>query len=148
MRTLMMMMLSGCGDKDTETGTPSTDSADSTEIDCGAELWADQSEDARSSWMAACVLPDMQALFVEHDADAYGDFSCTTCHGADLGGGTYAMPAATPIAVREQDPGSDIYLFMHDTVMQEMADKLGYEAYNTSTGAGDFSCYDCHLESE
>ncbi len=63
MRTLMMVLLmSGCGDKDTESGTSSTDSADSTEIDCGAELWADQSGDARSSWMAACVLPDMQAL--------------------------------------------------------------------------------------
>ncbi|MFT5685265.1 MAG: hypothetical protein ACI8RZ_006215 [Myxococcota bacterium] len=147
MRVLAAALLMGCGDKDT--GASSEDSAeDTTEIDCVTELWADQTEDTRAGWMAACVLPDMQTLFQGHDADSYGDFSCASCHGADLGGGTYAMPAAKPIAVREQDPGSDIYLFMYDEVMQEMADKLGVEAYNTSTGAGEFSCYSCHLEDE
>ena len=50
--------------------------------------------------------------------------------------------------VREQDPGSDIYVFMSETVMVEMAGILGYEPYSASTGTGDFSCYDCHIEGQ
>jgi hypothetical protein len=56
------------------------------------------------------------------------------------------MPAAAEMSVRDQDPNSDLYQFMYGTVMPEMANKLGYEVYDSSTGTGDFSCYDCHIQ--
>ena len=146
MWVLAAVLMTGCGDDDTSEASDSAE--DGVALDCSTELWADQSAETQADWMAACVLPDMQALFSEHDGDAYSDISCATCHGADLGGGTYAMPATTPIVVREQDPSSEIYQFMSDTVMPQMAEKLGLEPYNVSTGAGDFSCYDCHIEGD
>ncbi|MDG1482580.1 MAG: hypothetical protein P8R54_23515 [Myxococcota bacterium] len=146
MRALAAVLMMGCGNEDTRTVSDSADG--SVLLDCDTELWADQSAETQADWMAACVLPDMQALFSEHDGDAYRDVSCSTCHGSDLGGGTYAMPATTPIVVREQDPSSEIYQFMSDTVMPQMAAKLGLEPYDVSTGTGDFSCYDCHIEGD
>ncbi len=149
MKILILLFLAGCADKvsdDLDTAAENDSASNGAEIDCETELWVDQTDETKASWMAACVLPDMQTLFQAHDADAYADFSCGTCHGPDLGGGTYAMPAAAEMRVRDQDPNSDLYLFMYDTVMPEMAKKLGYEPYDSSTGSGDFSCYDCHIE--
>ncbi len=145
----LLLLLTGCGDKDSDgqdTAAENDSAAPTTEIDCSTDLWADQTDETKPSWMAACVLPDMQALFQEHDADAYADFSCGTCHGPGLGGGTYAMPAAAEMSVRDQNPTSALYQFMYGTVMPEMANKLGYEVYDASSGTGDFSCYDCHIE--
>ena len=146
MRMLTLLLLAGCAHEAHDTAAENDSASQSTEIDCATELWANQTSETKASWMAACVLPDMQELFQAYDADAYGDFSCETCHGPDLGGGTYAMPAAAEMSVRDQSPGSDLYQFMYGTVMPEMAHKLGYEPYDSSTGTGDFSCYDCHIE--
>ena len=150
MKMLTLLLLAGCTSRDSggndDTAADGDSASQSTEIDCATELWADETDETKASWMAACVLPDMQALFQEHDADSYADFSCGTCHGPDLGGGTYAMPAAAEMSVRDQDPSSDLYQFMYETVMPEMANTLGYEAYDASSGTGDFSCYDCHIE--
>ena len=100
MKILPLLLLVGCADKDGDghdTAAENDSASENTEIDCATELWADQTDETKASWMAACVLPDMRALFQEHDADAYADFSCETCHGSDLGGGTYAMPATHKI---------------------------------------------------
>jgi len=145
MRSLMLMVLVACGDKDTDTSTDTEDSGgeETTALDCETETWADNGD---AAFMSACVLPTMATHFQGYDADAHADFSCASCHGADLNGGTYAMPGAVAISVREQDPNSDIYQFMSGTVVPEMAGILGLEPYDPSTGSGEFSCYSCHLE--
>lgn len=146
MRWMMALALIGCGDKDdTDTAAGGSDSGGDTTAayDCDGTTWDDERS---AEFMTHCVLPELAALFQAFDAEAYGDFSCTTCHGDDLGGGTYAMPGAVAISVREQDPSSELYQFMYGTVMPEMAAILGREPYDASTGSGDFSCYDCHQQ--
>jgi len=141
----LALLLAGCGGNDTDGSTAGSDDsgADTTALDCNAATWED---DRGEAYMTHCVVPEMGALFQDFDADAYGDFSCTNCHGDDLGGGTYSMPSAPPISVRQQDPTSAIYQFMNGTVVPEMAALLGREPYDPSTGQGDFSCHDCHIE--
>lgn len=147
MRWLLLLALAGCGDKDPDTETGNTDDSGDTDTDelydCDGASW---DEEGSAEFMTHCVLPAMTAHFQEYDGTAYADFSCAACHGEDLGGGSYAMPAATPISVRQQDPSSEIYQFMSGTVVPEMAAILGKEPYDPATGQGDFSCYDCHIE--
>jgi hypothetical protein len=138
----MLMLALACGDKDTDTSGDTA--ADTTEeLVCDDTTWDDEGS---AEFMSSCVLPEMAALFEEYDGEAYADFSCTSCHGDDLGGGSYAMPGAVAISVREQDPNSDLYQFMYGSVMPTMAGIIGREAYDVSTGEGDFSCYSCHQE--
>ena len=81
----------------------------------------------KAAYMASDVLPRMQAVFQDHDATAYADFSCTTCHVAGSADGSYVMPDPGLPPLREDafPYEDDVGIFMAEEVLPAMAELLG-----------------------
>ena len=114
------------------------------------EDFADLSDAEKRAFMECMVVPTMEPLFQDFDADAYADFGCATCHGEDREDVDHEMPNGLeelPISgfpfSNSSDPEEAAYgEFMEDTVVSEMAALLG-----RSRNVNDpnyFGCYDCH----
>lgn len=146
---------------DSETESDSTDSTDSTDgetsesdtgiaIDCDADAWDIDAEfEWKSAWMAECMVPAITPLMQAIDAERFADFSCENCHGEDFAGGTFAMPATTPLSWDEAatwDPDFfDGMTFMGPMgeVAGTAAATLGYEPFSMDNPDG-FGCGGCH----
>ncbi|WP_157595827.1 hypothetical protein [Plesiocystis pacifica] len=128
---------------ETDTGAPM--------IDCDVDAW-DIAMDTqwKSAWMAACMVPTIAPIMQGIDPVLYENFSCADCHGDDLGGGTFAMPATTPISFADAANWDPAYIdgmtFMGP--MAEVADTaaatLGYEPFSMDNPDG-FGCGGCHV---
>jgi hypothetical protein len=101
--------------------------------------------------MQDTVLPEMTTLFQGYSETAFGDFSCQTCHGEDMGAVDYAMPngamalpgSAFPLSGHGSPRISGFGEFMEDTVLPKMVELLGTTEFDSETGEG-FGCYGCH----
>jgi len=170
MSCAILLLALACGDKDTpadsgadaDTDTvadsdtdsdadgdsvPDPDTDTDVEIDCSTDAWADQTGEDRNAWMTACVLPPMTTLFQSHDADAFADFGCGTCHPA-MGEGDFSQPSQVPANFEEMDSWPDGYFAgdgsgLMEQVTVDMANILGEDLFDPETGEG-FACFACH----
>jgi len=99
--------------------------------------------------MKKVVTPQMAKVFQEADAEAYGEFGCTTCHGPGAKKGNFTMPndSLAPLDKAEMDAHPEVTKFMMERVVPEMAKLMGEEPYNPETHEG-FGCYACHTKKE
>ncbi len=102
--------------------------------------WADMDREQRLEFMGTVVMPAMEKMFKEYDAEGFGEFGCKTCHGEDmeavdykLPNGLYALPASDPVAAAK-DYDAEVTAFMLDKVTPQMAELLGEEV----------TCMSCH----
>lgn len=110
--------------------------------------WDDMTPEQRGQFMADVVMPEMRAMFQEHDAARYAEFSCATCHGANAHDVGFHMPnglapldpANIPAMFESTDPGA---VFMTQRVWPRMAELIGEPLYDPATHEG-FSCLNCH----
>lgn len=155
------ILIAGCGGPG-PAEEPSTEEAATTgaeeeasasdEIPSPPADWESMSHADRAAWMGDEVMPRMEGLFAEFDAERYGDFSCRTCHGPDPAGVNFEMPSAALPAlpatgspeqeqmVREYGP---MLRFMYSHVVPSMQTLVGGQDYDEETQEG-FSCFACH----
>jgi hypothetical protein len=114
-----------------------------------AGQWDSMDHEAREHFMEDTVLPAMSAAFKGFDGDRFGDFDCTTCHGAGIADHTYKMPNPDIDALSVDDimnPDDDhkaITEFMMTRVKPEMARLLG-KPENSAENPQGFGCFHCH----
>ena len=105
----------------------------------------------KQEWMATCMVPTIAPILQGIDPLLYADFTCTHCHGADLGGGSYAMPATKPLNFAMPETWDPKYFNKNDLpdtpmfkVMQSAGDLLGYPPYDPNNPES-FGCGGCHV---
>ena len=89
----------------------------------------------RLDFMRKVVLPKAKAIFQEHDAEAYAEFSCGTCHGDKDNGfrmPAYLPPLTEPLLSKKATDAK----FMDEKVVPLMSELLGSDV---------FDCVNCHL---
>jgi hypothetical protein len=130
-------------------GTES-ESGGGIQIDCATDAWDLEADtEWKGAWMEQCMVPAIAPIMQGIDAEAYADFTCTHCHGADLGGGTYAMPGG-PVLDWDEAATWPTEYYDGTTLMGPMVEValtagelLGYEPFDPGTGEG-FGCGGCH----
>lgn len=132
-------------------GGSKKDAESAAEADDGKDHvpWAKQRRDQRLDWMGVEVFPKMRLMFREHDAD-YADFSCQSCHGANMEMVNYAMPNPSLYSLPKADPVKDaseynaeVATFMAEKVVPAMADMLDMPVSIAEPERG-FGCFGCH----
>lgn len=108
--------------------------------------WAAKDRKQRTEFMGLYVFPRMKDAFQGHDAKAFAEFRCQTCHGDDfersevdfkMPNDLYPLPAADPVtAAKEYD--AEVTAFMVEQVVPQMAELLGKEP------GKEFGCLNCH----
>lgn len=131
--------------------TASTASSDSAAAPSAAPVaFAAMSRREKSEHMKKVVVPQLGAVFAAADPERYAEFGCVNCHGPGARRGEFEMPsAALPklppkgdfAALKAEKP--QVFVFMAEKVLPEMAQALGEHPFDPATGEG-FSCYDCH----
>lgn len=152
---ICLFVATACGGGQTEAAAPEGEAA-STEQAAGdaeaAEKFDDMAPAARLKFMKEVVAPAMTTTFQAYDAEAYAEFSCATCHGPGAKDGNFAMPTADlpklpqdVMQVKEAKP--EVFAFMYEKVVPEMAAMLGEDVYNPETQQG-FGCFACHMQAD
>jgi hypothetical protein len=150
---IVILGLAACGDS----SEVAEEAGGETEATTGGETeapqnWADMDQEARGRFMATVVLPEMQTMFQEFNAEEYADFSCETCHGANAREVEFRMPnglapldpESVPAMFQSTQPMAQ---FMTQRVWPRMAEMLQMQPYDPETHQG-FSCFNCHATSE
>lgn len=146
------VVMSGCGGGATTTSEEATET--SGEPTTGEEVaatevsWAEMDHDQRAAFMRDTVMPEMQTMFQEHDAERFAQFNCATCHGQDAIDVSFEMPNGiapldpthVPAMFESEQP---MAVFMTRSVWPRMAEMLGQPPYDPETHEG-FSCFNCH----
>lgn len=144
--------LAGCGGSSGSAAEPAPTDSTTTSSTTGGETahvaFDDMTPEQKGQFMAEVVMPEMQRLFQEHDAEEYANFSCATCHGENAHEVGFRMPnglapldpAHIPEIFQSQHPGA---IFMTQRVWPRMAELLGEPLFNPETHEG-FSCMNCH----
>lgn len=141
---------SATGDGDGDPATGDGDGDTMMMIDCEVDAW-DPDADVmwQSAWMATCMVPAVAPIMQGIDAEKYENFSCTHCHGDDLGGGTFEMPASIALdwaTAAEWPPeyfDGNTFMGPMSDVVGAAADALGVEPFDPMTMTG-FGCGGCH----
>ncbi len=112
----------------------------------------DMTPGERMSLMKKVVLPEMKALFEEHNRKSAQDFSCKTCHGSRAVQGNFEMPNPELLKLDPSDGFADELKehprgtkFMMEHVVPTMAKLLGEPVYDPETHEG-FGCFGCHTK--
>jgi hypothetical protein len=124
---------------DSSNEAPSEGSADTP----AEPSWKEMNREQRLEFMGLTVMPSMDKLFKEYDAEGFAEFKCQTCHGQDmeavdykLPNGLFSLPAANPVeAAKEYDAA--VTSFMVDKITPKMAELL-------QLGPTEFGCFSCH----
>ncbi len=123
--------------------SPSEVEASESEEPAG-KAWKDMDRDERMEFMGLTVMPAMQEIFSEFDAEGYKEFKCQTCHGDDMRevdykmpNGLYALPLEDPITA-SKDYDEATTTFMMEKVVPKMAELLGEEPVT------ELKCASCH----
>ena len=147
----VLVVLTSCGGSSTTEGTAEgggETGGGETTTETATVAWADMTPEQRGHYMAEVVMPEMTAMFQEHDAEEFADFSCATCHGENAHDVAFHMPnglhplnpAEIPAMFGSTDPD---LVFMTQRVWPRMAELLGEAPYNPETHEG-FMCVNCH----
>lgn len=148
-----LLSLAACsGSKDDTAAADSAgDNGGGAALDCATDTWASRGEDValQSAWMGSCFLPETTATMQAIDADKFASFTCSNCHGSDMAGGTYAMPAATPLSWYDSAGWDPKYFDASTgtggmaTLSEQAAALLGEEPWSEKNPSG-FGCANCH----
>lgn len=155
MRRLMIVIgflsigfAAACGGATEATPSQSSTGGEQTTGPEGPAAWSAMNHEQRATFMKETVMPEMQQLFQEHDAERYAEFGCKTCHGENAKEVGFAMPNG----IAPLDPAGVGEIFQSDEPMAQlmtqrvwprMAELLGEQQFNPETGEG-FSCFNCH----
>lgn len=147
---LVLAFLTSCGGPSTEPTTSETaEPTAATGGETAAQVaWADMTQEQKGQFMHDVVMPEMRAMFQEHDPEEFADFSCATCHGENAREVGFEMPngiapldpAHIPAAFTSSEP---IAVLMTQRVWPRMTELLGQQPYDPDTHQG-FSCLSCH----
>lgn len=150
---LVLAFLASCGGSATEPAEATETSTEATETTGGeaaapAIAWHDMTPEQKGQFMHDVVMPEMRAIFQEHDGEEFADFSCATCHGENARDVGFHMPngiapldpAHIPAVFSSSDP---MAVLMTQRVWPRMAELLGEQPYDPETHQG-FSCLNCH----
>jgi hypothetical protein len=100
----------------------------------------------KATFMKKKVQPAMAKVFQDHDAKKYANFSCKTCHGADMKPKPVdALPELhfKDGKLEEEAKQPEMFKFMHEQVVPKMAELFGKQPYDPKTNTG-FGCNGCH----
>ena len=149
-------LLTGCGgaqEADGPTAEETSTGGEEQSSGSTAELaWEDMDRPQRLTFMQETVMPEMQAMFQEQDAERFADFGCATCHGDNMQEADFVMPNG----VAPLDPAQlgamfaseqPMAQFMTQRVWPRMAELLQEAPYDPQTNAG-FGCLNCHATAE
>jgi hypothetical protein len=144
-------LLAACGGSQPAATTPAEPGAEpaaEAPAGGGAELvWSDDMPmKDKGTFMKQKVMPVMSKIFKDHDAKEFGNFSCKTCHGADMKPKpVQALPELhfKDGKLTEADKMPEMVKFMHDEVSPKMAELFGKQPYDPATKTG-FGCNGCH----
>lgn len=145
-----LLLLNACGRGPASTpASPASEKASSGPGAPGVP-WAQKKRQEREDWMGLEVLPQMKALFIEHDPEGYADFQCQVCHGDNMELVDFEMPSAELYALSPTAPVEDamdydeeVTRFMVEAVVPKMATLLSTEPYDPESQSG-FGCFGCH----
>ena len=141
------------GDSQGSTGSEAASSGgeQASSAEAGASVaWDDMTPEQKGAFMKETVVPEMKALFQEHDPEHFADFGCKTCHGENPKEVGFEMPNG----VAPLDPAQIGAIFQSDKPMAQlmtqrvwprMAELLQKPQFNPETGEG-FSCFHCHAK--
>ncbi len=99
------------------------------------------------------VYPKMKSIFQGHDAQAYANFGCETCHGESGEANKYKMPndlfglPSTGTLDAAHDYDAEEAKFMLEKVLPAMAELLGETNFGPETPAS-FTCTSCHTRDD
>jgi cytochrome c553 len=138
--------LAACGGAKQPAEAPSSAEA---ETEQPQKKWHDlKTQDEKLEFMGLVVMPKMQQLFAEYDAQGYKEFKCQTCHGEDMKEQNYKMPNGL-FALQKTDTlkasteyDAEMTKFMLDKVLPSMAELLDEEL------GKEFTCMSCHETEE
>lgn len=148
---LTAFALTACGGSkppaDSASGTPT----ESAPAEVSGTPWAEMNKEQRASFMQQVVQPKMKDLFQQFDAAHFSKFNCGTCHGEGAKDKSFAMPSAKLPKLPSTMEGfeklkaekPEIFRFMAEVVVPEMAKLLNEPPYDPATGKG-FGCGACH----
>lgn len=150
---LSALTLLACGGDttDAEPEAEATTTGDEA-VEAAPIAWADMNHEQRAAFMHDTVVPEMRALFQEHDPERFADFGCRTCHGENAREVGFQMPngvaplnpASMGALFGSEDPMPQL---MVQRVWPRMAELLGEAPFDPETQQG-FSCFDCHARDE
>lgn len=102
--------------------------------------------DQKIQFMKEKVVPEMGALFKEHDPKEFAEFGCQTCHGPGAEKGEFHMPSAHLPVLDFKDMSKfkkeDIE-WMGKVIKPKMAALLKESEYSPENPNG-FGCMHCH----
>lgn len=155
-RLLLIAMIAACGGKSsssTTTPTPPAGSGATAEATKPLpDVPFDQlDQDQRAQFMKEKVVPAMKPVFQNHDAKAYADFGCKTCHGKEAEKGHFDMPNPELPKIGKSTDWSkfkkeDIE-WMKNDVKPTMAKILQQPEWSPENPKG-FGCVECHPAAE
>lgn len=138
-----VLLLAACGSKPATTTTPKEGEATATLPDTG---WESLDHEQRIQFMKQKVVPAMKPIFQNHDAKAFAEFGCKTCHGAQAKEGHFDMPNPKLPKLNFNDMSKfkkeDIE-WMEKEVLPTMGKTLGLALYSKDNPKG-FGCLACH----
>jgi len=100
------------------------------------------------AFMKQRVMPVMAPLFKNHDAKAYAEFGCHTCHGDRAKAGHFDMPNPKLPKLNFKDMSKfrkEDLEWMGKEVMPTMGKVLNLPLYSEANPTG-FGCLACHTE--
>ncbi len=115
----------------------------------GMKKFEDMSSPEKMEHMKKVIVPEMAKVFKEFDAEEFGKFGCSTCHGPGAKDGNFEMPnkSLPKLDKEEMDHHPEMTKFMMEKVTPKMAELLGEEPFNPETHEG-FGCMECHTKKE
>lgn len=150
MRTLLALsfvVAAACGSKSSGTTTPTGgEGTGSATVALPDVPFEKLDHDQQIEFMKTRVVPEMGALFKQHDATEHAEFGCKTCHGPGAEKGEFEMPnPGLPVLDfmdMSQFKPEDIE-WMKNVVKPAMAKLLQEAEYSPENPEG-FGCGHCH----
>src|SRR5262245_38672767 len=128
--TAMCVLFLACGGPSAATNADESTTGD----EAAPTAFADMSHEQKVEFMGHVVVPRMEPMFEQYDADRYADFGCRTCHGENAREVEFRMPngihplnpAELPAMFQSEDPQVQrAAQFMSGQVMPAMVEMLG-----------------------
>ncbi len=150
MKSLAMVLLfaAACGSKTPTTTTPGGGGEGTAEVALPDVPFDELNAQQRAEFMKQKVVPTMKPIFQNHDAKAFADFGCKTCHGEGVKDHKFDMPNDKLPKLNFKDMSKfkkEDVEWMKTEVLPTMAKLLKQEVYSEQNPKG-FGCLECHTQ--